>query len=598
MTAQTRFGSFATQDEKADRDRREEAESRKTEAQELFDSYDFDFTDTENVEDTLGDLAWYVEKCDVFCGKCGTGRHVRVGVILAYGKVTVACERCGNDLVWQLRDEHPELKSAPLLPRPVFNVTGTRMGIARDALNAVPRAEAPHHRTFIFNDSLVTVTGEGKITVLSAKALRVVLSEVARFKLDTGRFTDAPFDTATAALNLTGEVMSAIPGLEQVVTVPVLMSSGDILSTPGYNAAARTFYARTVSDIEVPDVVTIEDVKAALALILDELLVDFPFVSKADMAHALALMLLGFVRDLIDGPTPLSWIGAPDSRTGKGKLASCCLAPAFGVVSASQLSDQESERRKKISTELSKAVGAIKWDNVRGDVRSPALESALTESRWNDRKLGFNSGETASIDVPISVVWVLTANNATPGGDMRGRTVPINLDREVEDVGRWMPENGWHLPVPPEVWALEHRAQLATACLTLCRYWWQQGQPGPAPSTAVMGGYEEWTRVIGGILHAAGVEGFLGNLASLDAADDDKDLLGQVFRALFDAYGDEATTAATILADGHLAKLWSDTSTPTGMGMKLRSHKDKRADGLVLRLVTTRKANAWRIMEA
>jgi len=52
--------------------------------------------------------------------------------------------------------------------------------------------------------------------------------------------------------------------------------------------------------------------EAALALILDELLVDFPFVSKADMAHALALMLLGFVRDLIDGPTPLSWIGAPD----------------------------------------------------------------------------------------------------------------------------------------------------------------------------------------------------------------------------------------------------------------------------------------------
>jgi len=64
--------------------------------------------------------------------------------------------------------------------------------------------------------------------------------------------------------------------------------------------------------------------------LLDSLLGDFPFADQASRANALALLLLPFVRPLIDGPTPLHLIEAAKPGTGKGLLADVVHAIATG----------------------------------------------------------------------------------------------------------------------------------------------------------------------------------------------------------------------------------------------------------------------------
>jgi hypothetical protein len=58
--------------------------------------------------------------------------------------------------------------------------------------------------------------------------------------------------------------------------------------------------------------------------------------------------------------------------------------------------------------------------------------------------------------------------------------------------------------------------------LTLARSWYDAGKP--LPKVAIIGGFEEWTRTIGGILEHIGVDGFLENRRELyDRSSDAED---------------------------------------------------------------------------
>ncbi|MGG5819616.1 DUF7146 domain-containing protein [Falsiroseomonas sp. HW251] len=105
----------------------------------------------------------------------------------------------------------------------------------------------------------------------------------------------------------------ALPVLAGIVTAPVLGRAGVLLTEPGYHPDARLLYRPPPGFVlpPVPDRPTATDVAGARSLLLDELLGDFPFTSEAERAHALCLLLLGFVRAMIDGPTPLHLIEKP-----------------------------------------------------------------------------------------------------------------------------------------------------------------------------------------------------------------------------------------------------------------------------------------------
>jgi hypothetical protein len=54
---------------------------------------------------------------------------------------------------------------------------------------------------------------------------------------------------------------------------------------------------------------------------------------------------------------------------------------------------------------------------------------------------------------------------------------------------------------------------IIAALLTLARSWFAAGRP--KAKSPVLGCYEGWSTILGGVLEHAGVAGFLGNLGSL-----------------------------------------------------------------------------------
>ena len=75
-----------------------------------------------------------------------------------------------------------------------------------------------------------------------------------------------------------------LPGLMRLSQIPVFSSNGTLVSEPGYHQPTRTYLALppNLEIPTVPRVPTDEDISRAKSFILEELLIDFPFVSESD----------------------------------------------------------------------------------------------------------------------------------------------------------------------------------------------------------------------------------------------------------------------------------------------------------------------------
>jgi putative DNA primase/helicase len=134
-------------------------------------------------------------------------------------------------------------------------------------------------------------------------------------------------------------------------------------------------------------------------------------------------------------------------------------------------------------------------------------------------------------DVAVRNVWVATMNNPTILTELTRRSVPIFLDAKVsEPWNRSGPKEGrsWKHPLPE--WAFEERQSLVQAALILIANYvhgdpdfsWPDDKTGDFARTRsvgsrFMGTYERWSQIMGGILAAAGVSGFLANREELHA---------------------------------------------------------------------------------
>lgn len=291
-----------------------------------------------------------------------------------------------------------------------------------------------------------------------------------------------------------------LPWLRRIVQTPVFGHSGALLSSPGYHKSDQIYYSAHMQ-LPIPAIPvepSAEHVKEAKRLLLEDLLGDFPFVSASSKAHALACLLLPFVRDLIDGPTPLHVIEKPTPRTGGTLLATSLVLPAVGMEINHVTEMRENDEWGTLITTL--LVGspiAICIDNIRRRLESSKLASAITGRVWTDRILGHSE----KVTVPVRTVWLATGNNPTLSDEMLGRTVFIRLDAHLD-----RPQEGreFHHPLPG--WAFQHRAELIWAALILCQAWITAGRPNGERSK---GGFEEWSAVLGGILQCVEVPGFL-----------------------------------------------------------------------------------------
>lgn len=298
------------------------------------------------------------------------------------------------------------------------------------------------------------------------------------------------------------------PSLEAIAEAPFIRPDGTIVSVPGFDAATRTYYAPVgnMADFFVPDRPTPDDIDGARALIEDAI-GEFPFVDEASRANAFALLITPEIRHAIVGNIPMGLVDAPQAGSGKSLLVSVVSEKTTGSAAAMKpapIRDDE-EWRKTLTATIQAGQCLTIFDNIDHVLSSPSLALALTARVWQDRLLGF----TEIVTLSQRTIFVGTGNNIMLGGDLPRRCYWIRLDAQCSEP--WRNRQFRH----PDLrgWVREHRGRLLSACLTLARAWFVAGCPsGDSP---VLGSFEEWCRIVGGILRFAGITGFLGNLDEL-----------------------------------------------------------------------------------
>ena len=182
------------------------------------------------------------------------------------------------------------------------------------------------------------------------------------------------------------------------------------------------------------------------------------------------------------------------------------------------------------------------------------------------------------IRLPIRCVWIATGNNPEFSNEMARRLIRIRLDAHIDQPAR---RQGFRHP-DLIVWVRVNRARLVSACLTLCQAWIAQGRPS-SPHT--IGSYENWSRVMGGILQVAGIDGFLANLDEMMEASDAE---GAMWRSFVALWWDRFGTAEVGSGDLYELALVSEPALPLGAG---GDHSRKIRLGKALRRMRDRMFN-------
>jgi hypothetical protein len=381
-----------------------------------------------------------------------------------------------------------------------------------EAMQAVLAANTPP-RLFQRGGLLVRLrvdpdSGAPTLEPLLEAALRGHLARVARYVRIDQTENDTRVTNVSPPLDLVRDVGSlptwdGLPPLTAVAETPVFSAAGDLVQAPGYHPQARLWLhlSDRLTVPEVPPWPTREDIDRAKALLFVDLFGDFPFADDASKATALAALLLAFVRQLIDGPTPLHLLDAPVEGTGKTLLASCISEVSTGrpVEAVAEASDDE-EWRKRLTAVLLEGPALVLLDNLNRVLDSGALAAVLTARVWKDRVLG--ASKTARL--PNLAVWLASGNNTRLSREVIRRTVWCRLDAGTD--APWERKEFRHANLLG--WAKAHRGELVWAALVLCQAWVAAGRPA---GTQTLGMFESWAETMGGILDVAGVPGLLAN---------------------------------------------------------------------------------------
>jgi len=149
--------------------------------------------------------------------------------------------------------------------------------------------------------------------------------------------------------------------------------------------------------------------------------------------------------------------------------------------------------------------------------------------------------------VPVKNVWVATANNLELSLEIARRSYWIRLDAQLEKPWERPAQQFEHPDL--KAWVRENRSKILSALLIVGRYWFVKGQP-EAKDTPVVGSFEAWSKTLGGVLAAAGVEGFLENSKALyEKAISHSGLWSAFLEVWHETYGSTGVTAGQVSDD-------------------------------------------------
>jgi len=379
-------------------------------------------------------------------------------------------------------------------------------------------------------------------------------------------------------------VAFGLPTLSGVVRTPFFTSAGRLVRDPGFHKDCGVVLLPDpdLRVAPVSDKPTPEEVETAKRLLMRDLLGRFPFVSQTDIAHTVGCALQPFVREMIDGPRPLFAFDASRPGSGKGALVHSLTIIATGREAEVQPGVEKDELRKRITSILLSGAPQAFFDNATRRVDSGSFAALLTSKVWRDRILGVTK---MSVALPNRTQWFISGNNIRFSDEMLRRTVRVRLEPQVEN-----PEERKFGEFLLPGWAKAHRAELVWACLTLVQNWIAKG--GVPFTEIALGSFESWAKATGGILRAAGIEGFLQDRARFRQEADER---GANWRAFIAAWAQDYGTA--VVTAKELYDLAKDTiADEMGDGNSDRSQQTRL--GLLLGERRGWITGEWKLMAA
>lgn len=290
-----------------------------------------------------------------------------------------------------------------------------------------------------------------------------------------------------------------LPVIQGITPVPLMRADGSFNTTPGYDKETRYFYEPRY-EVEVSEEPSAEEIAEARALLVDQVLADFPWMERSDKAAFLGMLFIPILRGLTTAPSMMFLVNAHDPGTGKTLLVSI-LDRLYGHDELAW-ANSDTEMSKKITATLCSASSPIvRCDNVPNghEIGYASIDRVVTGKEWGDRLLG----QSQQIQVPNGRLWVFNGNNIRVGKDTGRRTVWCRLAAKGRPTDR-KPSD--FILGDLEPWLDENTDKVLHALLTLSRGWAQAGSP---KTDDYISSFGPWAGMLGGLLKWMGIEGWL-----------------------------------------------------------------------------------------
>lgn len=201
---------------------------------------------------------------------------------------------------------------------------------------------------------------------------------------------------------------------------------------------------------------------------------------------------------------------ANSQRSGKTLLAKMAISVIYGTFKTQPWHPHDDDMLKLLDSETLAASNYICFDNIRGLLASQPLEGFMTTPTWTGRILG----KSEMFEAGNNTVIFITGNNLNIGTDVMQRFLTIDLNIEEANVQDREISN-----VIDDVWLADphNRHRILSALWALVRHWNKAGRPLATGKPFL--GFEQWGRIIGGIVEHAGLGNILERPVLTNAGD-------------------------------------------------------------------------------
>lgn len=334
---------------------------------------------------------------------------------------------------------------------------------------------------------------------------------------------------AKVMAEMRGKTDFAFPLFNRIVRAPVFRPDGSLQTEAGLDPVTGNYLDPNFTPLAVSQTPTKDEIEIACGW-LGQPLVDFlfsdvfdgseslppyreekdgdgyplpnPVRGQSSAANFLGMVLQHFVRDMILGKCPAYHLDKPAAGTGANYLMDVFHNIIDGTdAPVAALPPAGYERQQTIFAKLRGGPALIYFNNNNTHIDDGDLAALITAGVWRGRVLG----QSTDVGLEVRGVIAFDGNNLTFSNELSQRMMPIRLDTGCENPRQ---DRTVFKYAHIQQWVRDHRTQLVWAAHTLVRNWIAKGKP---VGTERLASFEHYSEVIGGILLASNIDGFLKN---------------------------------------------------------------------------------------